>query len=72
MRGFVFVKESENIMKEVTQLFTSETQDYLSKRQGQSLDDFKFHLIDKTSKLIKRLNGKNPVIFPLITLHDGE
>jgi ribonuclease J len=72
MRGFVFVKESENIMKEVTQLFTSETQDYLLKRQGQSMEDFKLNLIDKCAKLIKRLNGKNPVIFPLITIHDGE
>jgi ribonuclease J len=72
MRGFVFVKESENIMKEVTQLFTSETQDYLLKRQGQSMEDFKLNLVDKCAKLIKRLNGKNPVIFPLITIHDGE
>lgn len=72
MRGFVFVKESENIMKEVTQLFTAETQDYLLKRQGQSIEDFKLNLVDKCAKLIKRLNGKNPVVFPLITIHDGE
>jgi ribonuclease J len=72
MRGFVFVKESESLMREVTSLFTNETQDYLTKKAGQSVEDFKLNLVDKTAKLIKRLNGKNPVIFPLITFHDGD
>jgi ribonuclease J len=66
MRGFIFVKESESIIKEVTQLFTSEIQDYLTRKFFLSLDDFKIQLIDKVAKVLKRINGKNPVILPLI------
>jgi ribonuclease J len=66
MRGFIFVKESESIIKEVTQLFTSEIQDYLTRKFFLSLDDFKLQLIDKVAKVLKRINGKNPVILPLI------
>ena len=70
MRGFVFVKESENIIKEVTQVFTTEIEDYLKHKVFQSLDDFKLNVIEKISKVLKRINGKNPVILPLIVLFE--
>jgi mRNA degradation ribonuclease J1/J2 len=70
MRGFVFVKESENIIKEVTQVFTTEIEDYLKHKVFQSLDDFKLNVIEKISKVLKRINGKNPVILPLIVLYE--
>jgi ribonuclease J len=66
MRGFVFVKESENIIKEVTTLFSTELEDYLRHKSMQSIEDFKINLIDKVAKVLKRINGKNPVILPLI------
>ena len=66
MRGFVFVKESENIIKEVTTLFSTELEDYLRHKSLQSIEDFKINLIDKVAKVLKRINGKNPVILPLI------
>ncbi len=72
MRGFIFVKESENIIREVTQLFTSELQDYLTRKFFLSLDDFKLQLIDKVSKVLRRINGKNPVILPLIYFYDEQ
>jgi ribonuclease J len=66
MRGFVFVKESENIIKEVTQVFSTELEEYLKHKFYLALDDFKLQVIDKVSKILKRINGKNPVILPLI------
>jgi ribonuclease J len=70
MRGFVFVKESENIIKEVTNLFSTELEDYLRHKASQSIDDFKINLIDKVAKVLKRINGKNPVILPLIFVYE--
>ncbi len=70
MRGFVFVKESENIIKEVTTLFSTELEDYLRHKASQSIDDFKINLIDKVAKVLKRINGKNPVILPLIFVYE--
>jgi ribonuclease J len=72
MRGFVFVKESENIMREVTSLFNQEIQEFLTKKYFIALDDFKMSLIEKVGKLLKRMSGKNPVILPLIVFYDGE
>jgi ribonuclease J len=72
MRGFIFVKESENIIREVTQLFTTELNDYLTKKFFMSLDDFKIQLIDKISKVLRRINGKNPVILPLIFFYEEQ
>jgi ribonuclease J len=70
MRGFVFVKESENIMKEVQQLLIQEMQDYLNHRINQPVDDFKMLLIDRVGKLLKRITGRNPVILPLLTIYE--
>ncbi|MEY3609918.1 MAG: hypothetical protein RLZZ264_439, partial [Bacillota bacterium] len=70
MRGFVFVKESENIIKEVTQVFTAEIEDFLKHKAFQSLEDFKLNVVEKISKVLKRINGKNPVILPLIVLYE--
>jgi ribonuclease J len=72
MRGFVFVKESENIIREVTQLFTQELEDFLRTKSFLSLDDFKIQLIEKIGKNLKRINGKNPVILPLLYIYDEQ
>ena len=70
MRGFVFVKESENIIREITQLFTQELQSFIQTKSFTSLDDFKIQLIEKVGKTLKRINGKNPVVLPLLFIYD--
>jgi mRNA degradation ribonuclease J1/J2 len=70
MRGFVFVKESENIIREITQLFSQELENFLQNKSFTSLDDFKIQLIEKVGKTLKRINGKNPVILPLLYIYD--
>jgi ribonuclease J len=70
MRGFVFVKESENIIREITQLFSQELESFLKNKPFTSLDDFKIQLIEKVGKTLKRINGKNPVILPLLFVYD--
>jgi ribonuclease J len=70
MRGFVFVKESENIIREITQLFTQELESFIQTKSFTSLEDFKIQLIEKVGKTLKRINGKNPVILPLLFIYD--
>jgi ribonuclease J len=61
MRGFIFVKDSDNIMREIQAVFSQELQ-----------DDFKVQLSDKVSKILRRINGKNPIILPIILLFDED
>ena len=70
MRGYVFVKDSDNIMKEIQTLFSNELHDYLTKKAFLAVDDFKYQLIEKTSKILRRINGKNPIILPIILFLD--
>ena len=72
MRGFIFVKDSDNIMREIQAVFSQELQDYVTKRAFIALDDFKVQLIDKVSKILRRINGKNPIILPIILLFDED
>ncbi len=72
MRGFVFVKDSDNIMKEIQTLFAQELNDYVTKKAFIALDDFKYYLIEKTGKILRRINGKNPIILPIILWFDEE
>ncbi|MBM3909741.1 MAG: hypothetical protein FJ352_03110, partial [Firmicutes bacterium] len=59
-----------NIIKEVTQVFSNEIDDYLKHKFFLSIEDFKLNLIDKVGKVLKRINAKNPVILPLIVVYD--
>jgi mRNA degradation ribonuclease J1/J2 len=72
MRGFVFVKDSEAIIKELQSLFVQELQDYLTKKLFMAIDDLKANIAEKATKLLRRLNGKNPIILPLIVFYDDD
>lgn len=66
MRGFIFLKDSENFSRELNALLLAEVQEYLNNRSNVSLEKFKEILVDKVLKLIKRINGKNPVVVPIL------
>lgn len=64
MRGFVFIKESESVLKEVSHLFVDITLEFL--RKEKSLEDAKLAIIDRCSRYVKKETGRNPVIAPII------
>ena len=65
MRGFVFVKEAEPLLKGVSQIFTEEINNVLAKGSlnfNAAIDSIK----DRSRKFIKRENGRDPLILPVI------
>lgn len=65
MRGFVFVKESDNILRELTSLFVNGVTDYLTNPKG-SMDDLKTTIADKCFRYVRRETGKSPMILPIV------
>ena len=65
MRGFVFLKDSDTILKEVTKIFLSVVKEGIS-RHNYRLSDIENAANDAIYRYIRRANGKNPMILPLI------
>ena len=64
MRGFVFLKDSENILHTITDLFLDQIRVYLTGYTDEvSVED---KIIDRVTRYIRRETGKNPVIIPAI------
>jgi ribonuclease J len=65
MRGFMFLKDADSILKTVTNIFTNTINDYLAKPSC-NLDEAKQVIYENCLKAIRRETNKNPVIMPLI------
>lgn len=65
MRGFVFLKDADTILKEVTKIFLSVVNDGIAKGNYR-LDDIENAATDAILRYIRRANGKNPMVLPLI------
>ena len=64
MRGFVFLKDSENILHTIIDLFLDQIRVYLTGYTDEvSVED---KIIDRVTRYIRRETGKNPVIIPAI------
>ncbi len=68
MRGFVYVKEAEPLLKSVTQIFIEEVTAALLK--GADLEGAKNTIKDRARWFIKRENGREPLIEPIILTKD--
>lgn len=68
MRGFVYVKEAEPIFKSITQIFVEEVNAALQK--GLSLEEAKNTIKDRARWFIRRENGREPLIEPIILISD--
>ncbi|MDD4303441.1 MAG: ribonuclease J [Bacilli bacterium] len=65
MRGFVFLKDADSILKEVTKIFLAAVTDGL-KRPNYRLLDIQNSASEAIIRYIRRANGKNPMVLPLI------
>ncbi|MDY0345081.1 MAG: ribonuclease J [Bacilli bacterium] len=65
MRGFVFLKDSDTILKEVTKIFLNAVKDGLNK-PNYRISDVQNSANDAIIRYVRRANGKNPMVLPLI------
>ena len=68
MRGFVYVKEAEPLLKSITQIFVEEITAALLK--GGDLEEAKNTIKDRARWFIKRENGREPLIEPIVIVDD--
>jgi ribonuclease J len=65
IRGLVFLKDSDAILRDVSKIFLSTVQDSL-KDADYSAEKVKDEVYDKCLRAIRRQTGKEPMILPLI------
>lgn len=65
MRGFVFVKEAEPILKYISQIFVDEIENVL-KKDSLNFDRAFENIKERSRKFIKKENGREPLIIPII------
>jgi len=65
MRGFVFLKDADTILKEVTKIFLSVVSEHLQ-RGTYRLKEIESASCEAILRYIRRANGKNPMVLPLI------
>jgi ribonuclease J len=65
MRGFVFLKESENVLKEITNIFLDQVRIYLTGYYDEpmSIED---KIVERCTRFVRRETGKSPIIIPKI------
>lgn len=64
MRGFVLVKDSEALLKELTDILLSTCVDQMNK--GGSVSNMQEEIHDKSIKYIRKTTGRDPMVLPLI------
>ncbi len=68
MRGFVYVKEAEPLLKSVTQIFVEEVTGALNRNLP--LDEAVNTIKERARWFIRRENGREPLIEPIIIIND--
>jgi len=65
MRGFVYVKEAEPLLKSVSQIFVSEI-NTMFEAGNVDLKTVKNNISERSRRFIKRDNGREPLVLPMI------
>ena len=68
MRGFVFMKEAEPLLKSITQIYVEEVSAAL--RKGQDLEMTKNTIKERIHWFVRRENGREPLVEPIILISD--
>ena len=69
MRGFVYVKEAEPLLKSVANIFIDEVTTALNLEET-NFEKVKVAIADRAKRYIKRENGREPLILPIIIVVD--
>ena len=70
MRGFIFLKDSEGVVKQITNIFLDQVNLYLFD-QNMKKNEVVDRICDKVSRFVRKETGKNPLIFPNILTLDA-
>ncbi len=65
IRGFVILKDADNVLSEVTRVFVSTIEEFL-KESYLNIDEMKQNVYMKCLRSIRWLTGREPMILPLI------
>ncbi len=65
MRGFVYVKDAESIIREVSRIFVSTVEECLASEEY-SIESIKQTVYEKSLRSIRRSTGKEPMVLPLL------
>ncbi len=65
MRGFIFLKDSEAIVKEITNIFVTNTSNFLS-GASPTIEETENKISDRIFKYVRSQTGKTPLIIPQI------
>jgi ribonuclease J len=65
MRGFVFLKESEKILHEITNIFNDQVNVYLTGFYNDPAI-IEEKIVERVMRYIRKETGKNPIIIPKI------
>ena len=69
MRGFVFVKEAEPLLKSIANIFVDEITTALSVG-NENFDEIKANAQERIHRFIKRENGREPMIIPIVVVKE--
>ena len=69
MRGFVYVKEAEPLLKSVANIFVDEITTALSV-DNTNFDEIKANATERIHRFIKRENGREPMIIPIVVVRE--
>jgi len=64
-RGFIYLKDSENVVKGIMNIAETELESYKNKTE-EDIRDVRQNIKDKVNKYIIKETGKRPVILPVI------
>ena len=65
MRGFIFLKDADNLVKDISTTFIDTLNEYLN-TELQDLEDCKKRIKEKIIYKIKKSTGKDPLIIPAV------
>jgi len=69
MRGFVFIKEAEPLLKSLSTIFIDEINTEFQKETF-DLEELKQNVSERAKRFIKRENGREPYIMPIVDIID--
>ena len=66
MRGFVFLKDSENIVKTINSLFEDSLHTYISNYYGDNQQELLDKIADRIFRYVRKETKKQPIVIPNI------